>query len=39
MANLGQKDGVFHAASDFTAKEYKKSLKTRDGDALLPPST
>src|SRR5689334_14799262 len=33
MANLGQKDGVFHVRFRFHAKEYKKSLKTRDAGA------
>jgi hypothetical protein len=28
MANLGQKNGIFHVRFQFCAKEYKKSLKT-----------
>ncbi len=30
MANLGQKNGVFHVRFRFQGKEYKKSLKTRN---------
>jgi integrase len=30
MANLGQKDGIFHVRFRFRGKEYKKSLKTHD---------
>lgn len=30
MANLGQKDGIFHVRFRFHGKEYKKSLKTHD---------
>jgi len=30
MANLGQKDGVYHVRFRFLGKEYKKSLKIRD---------
>jgi integrase len=33
MANLGQKDGIFHIRFRFQAKEFKKSLKTTDKDA------
>lgn len=29
MANLGQKNGMFHVRFRFGGKEYKKSLKTR----------
>jgi integrase len=30
MANLGQKDSIFHVRFRFQGREYKKSLKTRD---------
>jgi integrase len=30
MANLGQKDGIFHVRFRYRGKEYKKSLKIRD---------
>ena len=33
MANLGQKDGVFHIRFRFRGKEFKKSLKTREESA------
>jgi integrase len=33
MANLGQKNGVFHVRFRFRGKEYKKSLKTSDESA------
>jgi integrase len=33
MANLGQKDGIFHVRFRFHGREYKKSLKTRDKTA------
>jgi integrase len=33
MANVGQKDGIFHIRFRFRGKEYKKSLKTHDGGA------
>jgi hypothetical protein len=33
MANLGQKNGVFHIRFRFNGKEYKKSLKTCDADS------
>src|SRR5437016_5458060 len=35
MANLGQKDGVFHVRFRFRSKEFKKSLKIRDETAAL----
>jgi integrase len=33
MANLGQKNGVYHIRFRFHGKEYKKSLKTSDADS------
>jgi len=30
MANLGQKEGIYHIRFRFESKEYKRSLKTRD---------
>jgi hypothetical protein len=30
MANLGQKDGIFHVRFRYAGKEFKKSLKIRD---------
>jgi integrase len=33
MANLGQKDGIFHVRFRFRGKEFKKSLKTTDRSA------
>jgi hypothetical protein len=30
MANLGEKDGIFHIRFQFGGKEFKKSLKIRD---------
>lgn len=33
MANLGQKDGVYHVRFRYHGKEYKKSLKIRDESA------
>jgi integrase len=33
MANIGQKDGIFHVRFRFRGKEYKKSLKTHDEGA------
>ncbi len=33
MANIGQKDGIFHVRFRFRGKEYKKSLKTHDKGA------
>ncbi len=33
MANLGQKNGIYHIRFRFQGKEYKKSLKTSDDDS------
>ncbi len=33
MANLGQKNGIYHIRFRFQGKEYKKSLKTNDADS------
>jgi len=33
MANLGQKDGIYHIRFRYLGREYKKSLKTRQKSA------
>ncbi|OAI40491.1 hypothetical protein AYO40_00730 [Planctomycetaceae bacterium SCGC AG-212-D15] len=33
MANLAQKDGIYHVRFRYHLKEYKKSLKTRNESA------